>query len=262
VFHSSRVAARAAVLTALALGGLSMLGVASASAATLGTVGTSTPTNPQSNQAVLSGGSQVQFTVALTQSPATPPAHCRGDTANGGYHVYSYLVKQANFPADLTSLSFVNFPSGFGTTAFGYFDATGTYYGPANTAITTGQIINVPFNLTWDGLAQAAGGGSSANAILLYNGGTSGVWEAGIVCADTTGAVTDYWNNEITFTASSSDPDGFTWTDVPTLPNPTPEVAWAVLLPVAAVAAFGGSVLFLRRRHHHQTAAAERSLTP
>ena len=54
---------------------------------------------------------------------------------------------------------------------------------------------------------------------LLANGG---VWEAGLLCSNSTGAVTDNWNVEVTFTASGSDPNGFVWsTAASTTPPPT-----------------------------------------
>ncbi len=46
---------------------------------------------------------------------------------------------------------------------------------------------------------------------LLYaSGNKSGVWEAGVAC-EKNGGVTDYWNTEVTFKSSTSDPNGFTW---------------------------------------------------
>ena len=46
---------------------------------------------------------------------------------------------------------------------------------------------------------------------LFPNGQKSSTWHAGIACADTNGVVTNYWDSQIVFTASSSDPRGFTW---------------------------------------------------
>ena len=47
------------------------------------------------------------------------------------------------------------------------------------------------------------------DALLYQDGDTSGVWEAGIACTIGTGPVTDYWNTQVTFTASSSQPQPF-----------------------------------------------------
>jgi hypothetical protein len=134
-------------------------------------------------------------------------AKCSGDTASGGYRVYSYLVPKGT---KLSSVTFVNFPS----TGYGFVDNTGTYYGPVNTAITTGQIIGIPANFEWGPLVTTDGG-SLALATLLYSGDTSGIWEAGLACANTKGALSDSWNTEITFSASAGDANGFTWTAVP-----------------------------------------------
>ena len=50
---------------------------------------------------------------------------------------------------------------------------------------------------------------------LLYSGGSTGSWDAGLVCADTNGAVSDWWTTNVTFTAAAADPNGFTWTATP-----------------------------------------------
>lgn len=222
----------AAASMTLALAGLAVLGATPASASTLG--GTATIKNPSSGNAVASGGSTTTFTVGLPAQAA-----CTGDTANGGYHVYSYLVQQGT---DLSTVTFVNFPS----SGYGLVDNTGTYYGPANTAITTGQIVGIPNTFQWGPLVDSDGG-SLPVSTLLYSG-SSGVWEAGLVCANASGHVTDNWNTEVTFTASGSDANGFTWAAVPGVPSLTPEVPWPAVLPIAGASVAGGAVLFVRRR--------------
>jgi hypothetical protein len=179
-------------------------------------------------------GSTTQFTVTLPTGAA-----CSGDTATDGYHVYSYLVPQNTNVANVT---FVSQPS----TGYGLFKSTGGYVGPINTAPTTGVIPSLPNNLEW-GPAVTSHSWLSA---LLDNGGTSGVWEAGVACANASGVVTDYWNTEITFTSNGSDPDGFVWSGVPGDPNngANPEVPYAIVLPVLAVGVLGGSILIRRRR--------------
>jgi hypothetical protein len=147
-------------------------------------------------QALTSGGSTTQFTVALPANAA-----CSGDTATDGYHVYSYLVPEGT---NLSTVTFVNSPS----TGYGFVNTLGVYYGPANTAVTTGQIVSIPADFEWGPLVSTD---KVPLTSLLYTGGTSGAWEAGIACANTTGALTDNWNTPITFTASSGDPNGFVW---------------------------------------------------
>ena len=200
--RSSRPVARVAagIIAGIAvLGGLALAPTV-ADASTLG--GTATIAQPGTSTALPSGGSTTQFTVSLPTQ-----AKCTGDTATDGYHVYSYLVHKGTA---LSGVTFVNLPSA----GYGIVDSLGTYYGPVNTAVNTGQIIQIPNDFEWGPLV-ATDGGSVSLAQLLYTGGTTGVWEAGIVCADTHGAVSDNWNTEVTFTASSADANGFTWSAVP-----------------------------------------------
>ena len=85
-------------------------------------------------------------------------------------------------------------------------DNTGTYYGPANTAIGTGQVVSIPNNFQWAPLVSADGVTLSQ---LLYSGSgkkATGVWEAGFVCANSAGALADNWNIEVTFKAGAADP--------------------------------------------------------
>ena len=158
-----------------------------------------------------SGGSATDFTVALAPS-GTAPAACDGDTASNGYHVFSYLVPQGTSP---TSESFT---TGFPSIDYGLVTDSGQYYGKVNTGIGTGQVLTPPNNLQF---AELLSKGVTLDTLLYSGGNTSGIWEAGIACANTSGAVTDYWNVEVTFTASGTDPNGFTWTApaVPAAPN-------------------------------------------
>jgi hypothetical protein len=189
---------RPTTATVLGLGGAACLLVAVpvslASAATVN--GQATITTPGTTTALDSGGSTTQFTVDLPANAA-----CSGDTASGGYHVYSYLVPSGT---SVTGVTFVNFPS----TGLGFVDTSGNYYGPANTAVTTGQIVNIPNNLEFAPLLSFSG----VTVASLTGGSNHGVWDGGIVCADTTGHVSDFWTTEITFVASAGDPNGFTWT--------------------------------------------------
>jgi hypothetical protein len=190
------IRAGAALVAGLAgMAGLGFVVAGIAGASTLGA--TATIDSPGTTTPLPSGGSTTQFTLSL---PAL--AACTGDTATGGYHVYSYLVQKGTA---LSGVTFVNFPSA----GFGLVDTLGT-----------GQIINIPNDFEWGPLVNTDGG-SVTLAQLLYTGGTTGIWEAGLVCANTTGVVTDNWNTEVTFTASSSDAHGFTWSAVPGTTTPT-----------------------------------------
>ena len=200
LLRSTVAAMRAGAMVLVLAGGWSLYLAAtastSASAATLG--GTATITDPSLNP-LASGGSATMFSVVLPANAA-----CSGDTSSGGYHVYSYLVTQGT---DVTTVTFGTHPS----TGLGFVNNAGLYYGAVNTAITTGQIIGIPTNFEW---APLLTDGETLSS-LLYSGGTSGVWEAGLACATSAGVLSDYWNTEVTFTASSSDPAGFVWSAVP-----------------------------------------------
>jgi hypothetical protein len=187
-----RVGLPAAVLVVAGSASFGLVATA-ASASTLD--GTATITNPNTNLPLTSGGSTTVFTVDLPAQAA-----CTGDTASDGYHVYSYLVsKTTNIVTGL------NFSSGTPSTGFGLIDSSG-YYGPANTAPTTGQIIDNPADFEWADLLNA---GATASGLT---GASSTTWEAGLACANSSGTVTDYWNTPVTFTKSTTDPNKFTWT--------------------------------------------------
>jgi len=190
----------AAVLLIASSAALLVSGTASAS--TLNGVATIAEP-PGGTVSLTSGGSTTPFTVSLPAQAA-----CDGDTATDHYNIYSYLVEQS------TTVSTVAF-HGHPSTGYGLFESTGSYYGPVNTAVNTGQIPTpLPDNFEWATLLTQG----VTLADLLYTGtgsSASGVWNAGIACANSSGTLTDNWNAVVTFNASSSDPNGFTWTATP-----------------------------------------------
>ena len=204
--RGGRIATTARLATAglVAVGSMTALVVAESATASASTVnGIASIANPVTLNVVTSGASTTAFTVSLP-----PQAACDGDTASHGYHVYSYLVPSGT---SVSGLTFESFPS----SGYGLVDNIGTYYGPVNTAIGTGQIVSIPNNFEWGPLVS---NDSVPLSTLLYTGSgpsATGVWEAGLVCANTSGVVADNWNTEVTFHAASGDPDGFTWTAVP-----------------------------------------------
>jgi hypothetical protein len=176
--------------------------VATAGPSTAATLdGVATTANPNGLSFVASGGSDTPFVLNLGNDPV-----CSGDSATDGYRVWSYLVQPS---VDIDSLTF----NGVNNSSQGYglYQTSGTYFGPANTAQTTGEVLaNQTQVFEW-------GPGVSARGIqsdLLYSG-TSGVWEGGLACANSSGVLTDNWNSQFTFTASDTDPNGFTWSAVP-----------------------------------------------
>ncbi len=190
--HRALHAAAALMMVA----GVGVLFAGLAQASTLN--GVATVASPGTTTALTSGASDTQFTIVLPAGAA-----CSGDTANGGYHIYSYLVPAGTA---LSTVTFNQHPS----TGLGLFDETGSYYGPVNTAVNTGQVPTLPNDFEWGAFIAAH---PSDLATLLYTGGTSGVWEGGIACATTAGVVSDNWNTQFTFTKSNSDANGFVWTD-------------------------------------------------
>jgi hypothetical protein len=171
-----------------------------ASAATVDAV--ATIASPGTTTELKSGGSTTPFTVAL---PAQ--AKCSGDSAHDGYEIYSYLVKPGT---DLSKLSYAGGEPPAGV--YGLFEAPHTFWGPVNTAATTGEIIGIPNDFEWQPLLDV---GVTVDDLLYGTGHTSGVWEAGVLCANKSNVPTDNWNTEVTFTASSSDSNGFVWSAVP-----------------------------------------------
>lgn len=178
-----------------------------------------------------SGGSGTLYGVELPSG-----ASCPGDTAHQGYHVYSYLVPKGVSPTA------VSFKTGLPSQWFGYI-AYGAYYGTVNTAQGTGQIVGIPPQFTWSRLTAKE---------LFPKGEKTATWEGGVACADTHGVVTDYWNSQIAFTASPSDPKGFTWKVVaqPVL-APSHMWLWIGVALIALAVVFGAIALALSLRRRN-----------
>ena len=182
----------------MAAGSLLLAFERTAAAATPTYSGAATIADGSSDTTELSGGSASLFTFNLPAQAA-----CPGDTTTGGYLVDSYLVPQS------TPLSSLTFSGGIPSAGFAlYNSANNKAWVAQNTDTGTGQIIGIP-----DTFEFGAQVGHSKPTVtnLLAN---SGVWEVGIAC-ELSGALTNYWNTEVTFSASTSDPGGFIWTQVP-----------------------------------------------
>jgi hypothetical protein len=151
--------------------------------------------------ALSSGGARTPFTVALPANAA-----CPGDTTHLGYHVYSYLVPAGT---NLASVTFVNFPS----KGYGLVNGYGKYYGAINTAENTGQIIGIPNDFEWGPLVMSDGGRIPIASLL--GGSNHGVWEAGIACANTHGALAARWNTQVTFSSGTQSANGLSWKATP-----------------------------------------------
>jgi hypothetical protein len=197
-------------------------------------VGTARITAPDGSE-LSGGGSRTTFAVALPQG-----AHCPGDTAHKSFLVYSYLVPKGVSPTA------VDFHTGVPSRGYGLI-ADGAYFGASNTAIDTGQIVNVPTRATWSRLTPQD---------LFPANEKSAVWEGGIACATPDGAVTDYWNIPVTFTASSSDPGGFTWAIGRSSSSEDDGSPTLIIGLVIVVVVAGGAFAFLRFRSRSQRAGA------
>ena len=190
-----------AALTGVVTLTLAIVGMGTASASTLN--GVATTATPSNDNYLASGGSNTDFTLTLPSGAA-----CTGDTAHDGYHVWGATWWRRAATITSTTFSDSTGPS----QGLRLFESDLNYYGPANTAQTTGQIIGIPNDFQW---GAGVSGGSFTAAQLLYTGGTSGIWEGGLACANSSGVLTDNWNTQITFTKAASDPNGFTWSAVP-----------------------------------------------
>jgi hypothetical protein len=261
VFPGAGRAWRVAVLFLASLGvsvaGVSMAGASPASAWTprgAATIDNPTLTGPLSGPQA----STQAFAVSLP-----PGAACGGDTATDGYQVVSYMVPGSVYPGLLAQ---IRFAGGDPNQGFGYFNqgapgsstSPGSLLAPQLAAAGTGQIqgdeIAGPFAwapdaIPGDGLTVTGSLRAPYNTALIPTGQSSQAWESGIACINPSGAITDYWNAEITFSVSGTDPNGFTWTPS-TPPAPfLPEAPVAAALPIGgAVIAIAGVAVVERRR--------------
>jgi hypothetical protein len=224
-------ARRALFVAAVAVMGLAMvLGPSAAEAAV--PAGTAEITQAGLTTPLDSGGSATDFSVTLPQG-----AKCPGDTAHDGYHVFSYLVPRRVSPTQVSFKGIV--PSKY----FGFIALGEYYFGAADTAPFTDLVVNIPAFFVFSRFTPAQ---------LFTAGAKRSSWDGGIACVDVKGHVTNYWSTSFVFTASSSDPGGFTWAvanpgrDAVTPSNGFPTWLLLVLVGVTLVAA--GFVFWLGQR--------------
>lgn len=196
----------------------------------LGSVEASTAiiTVPGGSAPLRTGNSSTLYGVEL---PAG--ATCPGDTAHKGYHVFSYLVRKGTSPA---SIRFTNIPD----EGLGYF-SYGAYFGAANTAEYTGQIVDLPAAFSWSRLTVPE---------LFRSGTVTSSWEGGIACADDHGVVSNYWNTQIVFHVYGASAHDFSWSVVDPVPHSRSPIGWiaGALLVIAAVCALSALSILLKRR--------------
>lgn len=229
-------AATLAVLSGLAsVVSLTLVSSGTAGASTLD--GTATLTTPLDGSITYPAPSTTTFEVNLPNQAA-----CSSNTVANGTKVYTYLVPSG------TAVSGLKIVSESVSPGYGFVDADGPVDN-FNVSPPNDQVPTLPNDFQW---SYFNGYGLVST---LLDGGTSGVWEAGVLCANGSGTVTDYWNTEVTFTANSNDPNGFVWSAVPGDPNSganpgtgAPEVPYAIVLPILALGIVGGTLLLRRRR--------------
>ena len=218
---------------------VSMAMFAGGTAYASGTGGTATPSS-------LSGGSAQSFTLGLSGGSTTgldgTNASCAGDSASGSTTFYSYLIPAYTNPgAEIVTAGAVSPGTGIYNTA-GSVDG-----GSHNVGLGSGDIPSVTYSWTKTNLHHN-----------LLGGLGSAIYEAGQLCWNqATQTVTDWWNMEVTFTASTSDPGGYTWSAVPgppSSPPQLPESPLAVALPVGGGAVIVGALLFETRRRRRKVA--------
>jgi len=171
---------------------LSVLMPAVAGAAT---AGAAEITRPSQATPLDSGGSTTPYGVWLPDN-----ARCSGDTEHEQYHVFTFLFPKALPPTEVSFKTGV--PQGFGTGGRLGFFSGGQYVGALNTAPGTGQVVGLPQSYSWTRLTPK---------YLFPGGATSATFDGGVACANRDGVVTNYWDTEIVFKTSTSDPGGYTW---------------------------------------------------
>jgi hypothetical protein len=182
-------------------------------------------------------GSRSRFAVGLPRHAACP----------GPSRVFSFLVPAGT---DISSVVFTSHPS----IGYGLLDArTKAYYGSVDTVPGTGRLPRRP-TFAWAPILGADGAGPTLANLL--SSGSSGLWDAGIACVDSTGHVTSSWTVHLMFVASHHDAHGFKWCVVPGPPTQAPEVPFAVALPLTGLVVAGGFVGFRRRRSRSRSASA------
>jgi hypothetical protein len=180
-----------------------------------------------------SGGSATQFDVAL---PAAT-THCRGDSAHTPEYVSSgFLLPAGTNPANV---EFTDIGPDRGLPMIE--DDNIRPYADVLLERDTGRILLPPF-FVWSRWGPAD---------LFAHGAQSASWIAGIACIRFQPGhrfVDQYWSTDVTFTASSRDPGGFTWSAARSGKHSSGgnSVPWPAVFVVAIVIAAG--VVTVRRQ--------------
>jgi hypothetical protein len=194
-------------------------------------------------------GSNTEFQIILPTG-----ASCSGNTNPDGYNVSSYIADnglEAN-PGVFT------YQDGVPTEADANNLITGGSSGGAyagETTTSTGGVIppaSLEFGNNYGPFDPNATSTNNQSGDFLY----PGTFNIGIACTNpSSGAATtdQYWPLQVTLTADSSDPNGYQW--APVSGASTPEVPFAVILPLSAVGIAGAGFLIARRRRSRTVTA-------
>jgi hypothetical protein len=167
-----------------------------------------------------SGGSTTQWSIKLPDGAA-----CSKDTQTNSYHVQGYLMLASAYP-DPGAVTYNNGPvqDAAHDPAYPLFYQSGTLqYSDQATgsaaANGTAPVVNIPTTFDYS-LFTIDGHGSTGKL-------PAGTYNVGIACTlPPTGAgqaavVDKFWNTQVIFAASSSDPAGETWTAPGSQPTTT-----------------------------------------
>jgi hypothetical protein len=254
-------------MAAAAAGSLGLFGVHAASAQEQ--VGVITLTDTVNHNIITSGGSTTPFDLRLS---ALGPGFCPGDTATGHYEVWAFMTfdngSNGTAPGSLTFTqvspgSYFAPPAGYAsappTPAVQLADTSGVTWGGVHTggeplAVGTGEVTNLPnfsfapfFVNDYDPLGETDAATVTGDDLF------AGTWDLGLACTQTSSTTPSvpvtYWEVQLTLANSTTDPNGFVWSVDPV--QATPEVPFAIVLPLSALAITGVGAIVLRRRKRH-----------
>ena len=206
---------------------LALLGVgATAGSAAAATAGPALVVTPGTIHPLLGGGSTTPFGLALP-----PGARCPGDsTVRPWYQVDSYLVPKGTNPAT------INFKALFPTPGL-FLVAVGAPFEGIPVEKST-ALVDLPGSFSLSRFHPSD---------LLPGGGDKATWEGGVACAAATGVASNYWNVEFTFTASATDPHGFTWTARPPTDKSSSGPSWLAVVGLVTLLVAAGLALRVYR---------------
>jgi len=170
-------------------------------------------------------------------------ASCSADSTTGSTTADAYMIPAFTDPGSVTvsggALSVGNV----------LYTSTGTGIISQNVGPTTGVIQPNLFSFSKTAIHVTGG---------ILQGGSTATYEIGYLCWNAnTKTVTDWWNAEVTFTATPA--GSYTWTAVPgppSTPPATPETPLAVGLPLGGGAVIIGGLAIQTRRRRRKAVVA------